>query len=385
MLWDENLVPEGRYENDAVLALPKLNLQFLTVHDYLLRSFNLYRLEACYEIRDDVRRAVKHLKPVRDRLKGTVFSGWSRMAVPLDSFELIEVSRARLGETRPERVRGEIKFSLANYRGEIRDEWAAFKQHDVVFLLTVRASAASSVDDVAKSSVITIRGAEITQVLDEDNVVINELGGKPDLRPGGAVGSKRTLRVLLDPSQYARDVRNHAAGKTDVYDTFNILLRRNAKENNFKAVLETIRDLMNCESVVNSAVPKWLHDIFLGYGNPASASSIHHVDNPHLPSALAVLNMKDTFLDADHVTESFQSDDVEVKFADKNVQPPFRLRFVNSPKTKKLARVEVSHYDDKRFLHAARRNHVRFTPKQIEAVRSGMNPGLTMIVGPPGT
>ena len=30
-------------------------------------------------------------------------------------------------------------------------------------------------------------------------------------------------------------------------------------------------------------------------------------------------------------------------------------------------------------------NKVRFTPVQIEAVRSGMNPGLTMVVGPPGT
>lgn len=31
------------------------------------------------------------------------------------------------------------------------------------------------------------------------------------------------------------------------------------------------------------------------------------------------------------------------------------------------------------------RNRIRFTPVQIEAVRSGINPGLTMVVGPPGT
>jgi len=36
------------------LALPKLNLQFLTFHDYLLRNFNLFRLEATYEIREDI-------------------------------------------------------------------------------------------------------------------------------------------------------------------------------------------------------------------------------------------------------------------------------------------------------------------------------------------
>lgn len=36
------------------------------------------------------------------------------------------------------------------------------------------------------------------------------------------------------------------------------------QENNFKAVLESIRDLMNEDCVV----PPWLHDILLGYGDP---------------------------------------------------------------------------------------------------------------------
>lgn len=53
----------------------------------------------------------------------------------------------------------------------------------------------------------------------------------------------------------------------DVYETFNIVMRRKPKENNFKAVLETIRELMNTECVV----PEWLHDIVLGYGDPSQA------------------------------------------------------------------------------------------------------------------
>lgn len=39
------------------------------------------------------------------------------------------------------------------------------------------------------------------------------------------------------------------------------------QENNFKAVLESIRDLLNEDTVM----PDWLHDIFLGYGDPAQA------------------------------------------------------------------------------------------------------------------
>ena len=45
------------------LALPKLNLQFLTLHDYLLRNFNLFRLESTYEIRQDIEDVVSRMKP----------------------------------------------------------------------------------------------------------------------------------------------------------------------------------------------------------------------------------------------------------------------------------------------------------------------------------
>ena len=34
------------FSGEGCLALPKLNLQFLTLHDYLLRNFILFRLES---------------------------------------------------------------------------------------------------------------------------------------------------------------------------------------------------------------------------------------------------------------------------------------------------------------------------------------------------
>jgi len=54
VLWDENVVPSEHYTGETCLALPKLNLQFLTFHDYLLRNFNLFKLESTYEIRDSI-------------------------------------------------------------------------------------------------------------------------------------------------------------------------------------------------------------------------------------------------------------------------------------------------------------------------------------------
>ena len=70
-LWDEHLLPSGKtllllffsFQNifnfnsnadtykDGCLALPKLNIQFLTMFDYLLRNLNLFHMESTYEIR----------------------------------------------------------------------------------------------------------------------------------------------------------------------------------------------------------------------------------------------------------------------------------------------------------------------------------------------
>ena len=62
-LWDVNAVHTEFYSGEHCLALPKLNLQFLTLHDYLLRSFNLFRLEANYEIREDLEDVVRRVAP----------------------------------------------------------------------------------------------------------------------------------------------------------------------------------------------------------------------------------------------------------------------------------------------------------------------------------
>lgn len=89
-LFNDNLIQTQFYTGERPLALPKLNLQFLTLHDYLLRNFTLFRLESSYEIRQDIEDVVKRLSP---RLTfpdmKTEFAGWARMAVSIDSFKYV--------------------------------------------------------------------------------------------------------------------------------------------------------------------------------------------------------------------------------------------------------------------------------------------------------
>mmetsp|Transcript_120870 Transcript_120870/g.386021 ORF Transcript_120870/g.386021 Transcript_120870/m.386021 type:complete len:1036 (-) Transcript_120870:49-3156(-) len=387
LVWDPNLVPEEHYTGDYSLALPKLNLQFLTIHDYLLRNFNLYRLESTYEIRGDLTDQLPRTRPALNQDGVTEFHGKARMALPLQGLEVMNVKRPKVGETVPAEVRAEVKICLTGVLPQIRGEWDQLREHDVIFLLCIQAPEVPYEGKIADLSVsefperfgvVTLRGAEVTELLDEEGNVISDPNPAERKSP---VGDNRILRVLLDPAQYHADLESVADGKKEVYSSLNLVLRRKPKENNFKAILQTIRSLMSSEDTV---VPDWLHDLFLGYGDPGAAQYWK------LPTALSKIDFRDTFIDQDHILESFpDAENIEIP---DDLERPFRLEFnkvTSEPGKRPLENVVATAY---RLPNMGpypeckpRENKVRFTPVQVEAIRAGVNPGLTMVVGPPGT
>ncbi|XP_062564583.1 RNA helicase aquarius isoform X2 [Armigeres subalbatus] len=394
IIWNENIVPTEYYSGEGCLALPKLNLQFLTLHDYLLRNFNLFRLESTYEIRQDIEDAVSRMLPWQSEESEVVFGGWARMALPIQSFAVVEVSKPHIGEKKPSRVRADVSVTL-NVRKEIQEEWENLRKHDVCFLVTVRPMTPIGVKYdykehfVPQVGLVNVRGCEIEGMLDANGRVIEDgIEQRPQLS-----GEQRTYRVWLDSNQYRVDMDMLQTGGDDVYEGFNIIMRRKPKENNFKAVLETIRHLMNTECVV----PPWLHDILLGYGDPSAAHYSRMSDQAR------VLDFNDTFLDIDHVRSSFPGYETVVKETEPSkLVRPFRLTFEDVPE-----QVDSSDEEDdekkvelpKKILvepytipkrgpykyNEPKKNAIRFTPTQVEAIKAGMQPGLTLVVGPPGT
>ncbi|XP_054156654.1 RNA helicase aquarius-like [Oppia nitens] len=405
IIWDENLVSSQYFSSDACLALPKLNLQFLTLHDYLLRNFHLFRLESTYEIRQDIEQAVSHMKPWRTENGGLMFGGWARMAIGIDSFTIIEVRKPNLGDKQPSRVRADIVVNL-NVHKDVKHEWEMLRKHDVCFLITVRPRCPPGTAYKYKEPFIPqvgltyVRGCEIEGMLDPHGKIVDETSlDKPFYN-----SDFRTFRVWLDCNQYKEDMDRTSGGSgdsggdaEDIYDSFNILVRRKPKENNFKAVLETIRDLMNTECVV----PEWLQEVLLGFGDPSAA----HYSN--MATKLSTIDFCDTFLDFDHLKESFSGYDIQTtndSSAAKQLIPPFKVTFndedddsdeedgddneMKNKKTKSLIVVPYvlpnrGPYDMENGVN--KKNTIRFTPTQVEAIKSGTQPGLTVIVGPPGT
>ncbi|GJP44192.1 hypothetical protein CLOM_g3581, partial [Closterium sp. NIES-68] len=531
VMWDESLIPSVNYTGEGCLALPKLNLQFLTLHDYLLRNFNLFRLESTYEIREEVHDVLKRMG-ARGSMYGSVerdteFTGWARMAIQISSFRIVEVKAPLLGEVQPAAVLAEVEYSIGGYKAAMRSEWEEIKEHDVLFLLGIHpdeialqaaadaaaaqaaaqakresgedgaeeeeaaadaAAVVSSLSIPQRYGLRYVRGCEVIELRDEDNKLMNDFSGRvkrEEWKP--PKGNKRTALVALDPAQFQLDLEANGGtlrgAQNEVYSALNVVMRRKPKENNFKPILESIRDLMNEEA----SVPAWLHDLFLGYDDPAAASW-RRMPAELVPWRLEVVDFRDTFVDAEHLKECFPGHKVRFVDADgfenPDPQPPFRVT-IPMPKLQEESRgaaggkkkgqaaadkgkgkgkgkkgakgkkkgkgkggedekggenevgeqMEVDgdkgregnggegapqqlpqgeqreqgeQQEGKKEEEAGeesvviaesvplpdpgpyppgkqKKNHVRFTPTQLDAIISGVQPGLTMIVGPPGT
>jgi intron-binding protein aquarius len=431
VLWDLSVIPASTFQLRAtqVLALPKLNSQYLSFQDYLMRNFELVRLESAYEIRSDLVNAVKRVRPVlrqtsmedeeEIQLK-TEFNGWSRMALELAvPAKITEVKPPLLGETASSKVTVEFTVDLEPCGQGIRREWDEVGEFDNLFLVSIDASrmngspapllkdyhlhhGAHRMWDTDNSErrvpddedgtfperfgVVCVRGCMVMLVRNEHGTILSDPG--VEIPEKERKSTKRVFRVAMDPAQYSSDSRN--GGASDMYQRFNLVVRRHGRENNFKAVLETIRGLMTGAGSIGRVLPKWLQAILLGTADPTSAS--YRSDNIKAYAMQTVgvnkpsdfLDFGDTFLDEEHLRASFEGKQVTVdgrKTMTKVSKERLNYKVCFSSDKEKESVEAVSIPSPK----GVSGNPVRFTPLQVEAVRSGLSPGLTLVVGPPGT
>lgn len=396
ILFDASFQRADSYDGSHPLALPKLNLQYLSAGDFLWRAFVLYRCEAFYGIRRDIETAVRRLKPESKKPGETHFGGFSKMAMPISKVSILDVVPALIGDSKPSMVKAEVSFEVRKLGDNVRKEWDSLRPDDVVFLLTIQppveddTANGANINELEKIGVMSVRAAEVLHVSDDKG----RHGKEARSRDG-----KRRIELKLDSQTYARDAALAAAGKTDVYGSVNLLLRRGRRENNFKPVLESIRNLV----LSDMPLPSWLHEVFLGYGDPAGANY------KNLPNRIKTVDYNDTFLEWQHLVESLPgktvepNDDVNGSFG-----PPYVLETLDKPEAEAPAKaskkrrrdaeptpaVEVETLKVTTYkppnqgpypMDAPKLNTVRFTPAQVEAIMSGSQPGLTVVVGPPGT
>ncbi|KAM3421403.1 Pre-mRNA-splicing factor [Cercospora zeina] len=407
-LYKNARLPANEHVVSQPLAIPKLNLQYLTIGDFLWRSFTLYRYEAFYSLRKHLEDTIKRLQPRRGG-GITRFDGFSRMAIPIPKPAIIETVPARVGETMPAEVKVEVILDVSRLQPGLRREWESLRPDDTVYLLALHPEdgahkltngAAEKQSIAEKSGLQTVRCAEVISVLDDNSRVFKQNQDSHDFSDDGPRPRQRRLLLRLDTASYKEDKGREASGKPDIYENINLIVRRRARENNFRPVLDSIKQLATSDA----RLPSWFEEVFLGIGDPASATY------KRLPNKLQSVDYRDTFIDWQHLIESLPGKTVEPDpKLDSVPKPPYVLENTGSApapppaKGKKRRRDQpdgpdpapsaetfrVSTYQPPNAgpypEDAPKLNHVRFTPTQVEAVTVGTQPGLTVIVGPPGT
>ncbi|KAG8529968.1 uncharacterized protein KY384_005450 [Bacidia gigantensis] len=406
-LFEESLLQNDTYNGSRPLGMPKINLQYLTIGDFLWRSFVLHRCEQFFEIRNFLEETVKRLRPSRNRSDGGIrFDGSSRAALPVGKPAILEAAPPRVGQNKPAYVRAEITLDVSRLGDHVRKEWDSLRLEDTVFLVAVcpkdgdksltngHAFAASR-----ETPLSVVRVAEVRQVLDENGRLVKE-HLRDQVNGHGPRPRIRRLIVDLDTASFYADVERKEKGGGDTYEQINLLVKRNRRENNFKKVLETVQRLV----VSESPLPSWLQEVFLGFGDPTSAT------HTNLTNKLNRVDLRDTLLNWKHLVESFPEKDIEtLAESEPGFGPPYILdNSSENPQAPKLSRkrrrdtaaLDVELPRPSKALKvssspgpvkgpypedAPKINQIRFTPAQVEAVISGTQPGLTIIAGPPGT
>ncbi len=214
----------------------------------------------------------------------------------------MEAAPAKVGYDQPAYVRAEITLNVSKLADTVRHDWDSLRQGDSIYLLTVESIEASrkltnghsTQGGETASGLIVLRTAEVVQLLDENGRSIRE----PRLDNMNGYGNRpriRRLIVNLDPSAFKADGERREKGRPDVYESLNVVVRRNQRENNFKKILETIQSL----ALSDVPIPAWLQEVYLGYGDPASATYAR------LSNQLKTIDFRDTFVDWQHLVDSF--------------------------------------------------------------------------------
>lgn len=161
-----------------------------------------------------------------------------------------------------------------------------------------------------ESGLLALRTAEVVQLLDENGRSIRD-SMTTQTNGNSARPRIRRLLVNLDAEAFVSDSKSKETSANDIYERINLVVRRNQRENNFRRILETIRSL----ALSQITLPSWLRDVFLGFGDPSAAVFTR------LANQLRTIDFRDTFLDWDHITNSFPdkvSDNVYLRTSDSN-------------------------------------------------------------------
>lgn len=387
-------LPAEKEFNVNTSDLPRCSLQYVNMEDYLLRLFKIYREESICRLGEDVRNVLEECQLRRDSNDHIVCGGVSKRGVLIHSFVITQVRKATMRDDRPAEVTADVVFSIQGLKGESRRGWENLHVGDVMCLVHVDPVDPMEVEETDRNEdwmkrlgVKVIRCCEVVRMEDEGGVVLNDMNNPDDANH--RAGMRRKLVVHLDALQYQQDMEEIArGGMADPYEGFNVLIRCNGSKNPFKAVLDNTLSLLNTRNL-SSSLPSWLAPILLGKGNPLQCTY------KALQGCRYSLEVGDLFMDAAHVRDSFPSFSIQftnrkgMNLKEEEACPPYRLTVDEEAQT-----IQCISLQESSAFHVSigveeeeeeKKNSLRWTVSQVEAICNGLKEGVSMMISPSGT
>ncbi|GMM36482.1 hypothetical protein DASC09_038070 [Saccharomycopsis crataegensis] len=384
------------FDEDAgteILSRPlyKLGSQYLSFNDFLNRNFHLYCQESFYQIRNDIENVINRLKVKKSNknIEGDNwhFAGTSKYALKIKPLEILDVSPVSIESKHPSYVKAEVQFHYHKLPRNFAEEWDSLSKDEVVFLVSLEEPSKNPKNYLEKYGIKHMVSATVIELLDGHGQPLKE--SKMENQNENPRNNKyRRLYVNMDPYVFNNDDK-------ELYGTFNAIIRRKKKENNFCMILESVRALLSSE--IN--LPNWIADILLGYGDPTGES----YKNQHRRAS--ILDFSHVFDSFDHLKECLPNYEISTQYGgdasnkkrktsekpsdDPSIEPPFMLDFGNGDQ-KKVNVLPFKAHNYNQLISGRQgkldfRPLVHFTKSQVDAIISGLSPGLTLILGPPGT
>ncbi|ODV59258.1 P-loop containing nucleoside triphosphate hydrolase protein [Ascoidea rubescens DSM 1968] len=399
---------DHQMKNRSILCfskpLYKLGLQYLSMNDFLFRSFFLQRDEFFYQILNDIELIIKRLnhKIYRSDINNEELKlqGFSKMALKITNKPSI-VSTTFNGSIKtpyPDVVNLEVQLNLNKLSDNIINEWDELSRNDIIFLVSLTEKKNSN-NFLESLGIRQITSGKITEIVDgystkihsaEKNNTLSEKIPNNDL--SNYKLKLRRFYIDIDAKVY-HEISNFGNDKQkfdSMLSNINLIVRRKKRENNFYQILSNMKLLVN-QTELN--LPSLLLGNFLGFD-----TQIHNNNDNW------ILDMKNNFIDLNHLFECFPDYNLTInnkkypkilkkrKRISNNVgeiihetfTPPFLLEKTNQIKKT----ISIYLYDQKKLPNFSDNNHkplIKFTENQMKSIISGSLPGLTIILGPPGT
>lgn len=323
------------------LALPRLNLQFLTMTDYFNRLLLLYSYELISKLREEILTSINRVQP-KILNDGSITSsnqnGWNKWLLPCLSSSVGKIGQANVACDWPSVVEFSLEINLASLGDEAREEWETLKEGDCIFILSLKSQKSKithennekveEIDEInqflQQYGEVQARYGKIIEIRDETNQIIpsSQLFLTTPFTPQG---TKRRIKLALDPIQYENDLRSND-GSYHFYESVNMVMRRDSRINHFLPIFESMYSLLSSSSSSfnvdlqlepENLLPKWFSNICLGFTTNSfvnnsidlstylSPSNLSFIEEKFTP--IQFLDFHYTFKDLSHILEVFSN------------------------------------------------------------------------------